>query len=409
MKNRIGIVGGGQLGRMLGMAAKQMGFTVTVMDATPQSPAGQVVDLQLEGTYSDPEVTEKLAGISDYLTVEIEHINTETLKKLVKQGIKVNPAPETIELIKNKFAQKEYLSKNKIPTAPFREIENCHSSLRDHKMAKQSSKEQSRLLSRSFPLGPRNDITKELERIANTFGYPFVLKKKFDAFDGRGNALIRKKSDIAKAFEKLGKQNLYAEKFVPFIKELAVIIVRDMQGKVAIYPVVQTIHKNNICHIVMAPAPINRKLQQKAQSLALKVMKHLQGAGVFAVEMFLTEKGDILVNEIAPRVHNSGHFTIEACYTSQFEQHIRAISGLPLGSTQMKVPAAVMINILGERKGTAEVKNLAKVLQMPNVSVHIYGKAETKPERKMGHITVVGDSIEECFKKAKKARRLIDI
>ncbi len=375
MKSRIGIVGGGQLGRMLGFAAKRMGFIVSVMDPTPHSPAGQVVDLQLEGDYSDPEVTEELAGISDFITVEIEHINTDTLKKLASEGAIVNPAPRTIEMIKNKLAQKEYLAKNKIPTAKYLEVSSI----------------------------------KEIETAAKQFGFPFLLKAKLNAFDGRGNALIKRKEDIAKEFMRLGGKDLYVEKYVPFVKELAVVIARDIKGKLISYPVVETIHKNNICHIVMAPAPINKKYEQKAKRLATRVMNHLKGAGVFAIEMFLTKKGEVLINEIAPRVHNSGHYTIEACYTSQFEQHIRAVTGLPLGNPDMKVPAAVMINILGERKGSADVKNLEKALRMSNVSVHLYGKAETKLERKMGHITVVGKSVEECLNKAKKARKTISI
>ena len=375
MKNRIGIVGGGQLGRMLGFAAKKMGFMVAVIDPTPHSPAGQVVDLQLEGKYSDPEIIEKLASISDFITVEIEHVNTETLRKLSERGANINPSVQTIEMIKNKFVQKEFLSKNRIATAKYLDVHNIE----------------------------------ELEIAAKKFSFPFVLKAKMNAFDGRGNALVKHKTEIAKEFSRLGSKDLYVEKYVSFLKELAVVVARDIKGKMAVFPVVETIHKNNICHIVIAPAPVNRKLNLKARRLAMQVMDCLDGAGVFAIEMFLTRKGEILVNEIAPRVHNSGHFTIEACHTSQFEQHIRAVTGLPLGNPAMKVPAAVMINILGKRQAKAEVKNLEKVLRMINVSVHIYDKAETKPERKMGHITVLGNSVKECLKKAKKASRMISI
>ena len=375
MKKRIGIVGGGQLGRMLGFEAKKMGFIVTVMDATAQSPAGQVVDQQIMGDYSDAKQTEALARISDFLTVEIEHINTETLKKLVRQGVSVNPSPETLEIIKDKFIQKQFLSKHKISTAPFVAVKD----------------------------------KEDIEKIIKKFHYPVILKKRFDAFDGRGNAYIKNRGDIQNALQKLGEENLYVEKIIPFVKELAVIVVRDMKGNIVTYPVVETIHKHNICHIVIAPAQIDIKLQKKAQNLSKKVMKQVKGAGVFAIEMFLDKKGNVLVNEIAPRVHNSGHYTIEACYTSQFEQHIRAVAGLPLGNTSMKVPAAVMINILGERKGDVQVEGLDKVLQMPNVSVHVYGKAETKPDRKMGHITVLDDSVEKAYKKAIKARKLLTI
>ncbi|CAN5116339.1 5-(carboxyamino)imidazole ribonucleotide synthase [soil metagenome] len=372
---RIGIVGGGQLGRMLAFDAKKMGFTVRVVDPTPDSPASQVVDEQILGGYSDAEATKKLAAVSDFITVEIEHINTDTLSELVKNGVKVNPSPKTIEIIKDKFQQKLYLQKNKIPTSDFVEVKT----------------------------------QEDIEKIGKKFGYPMVLKAKKDAFDGRGNALIKSKNAINSAMEKLSGRELYVEKYVPFSKELAVVLARSMAGKVALYPVVETIHKNNICHIVISPAQIDEEEKKKAERLAKKVLSHLKGAGVFAVEMFVTKNGDVLVNEIAPRVHNSGHLTIEANVTSQFEQHIRAITGLPLGNTQLLVPAAVMINILGERKGLVEITGLEKVLAMPGVFVHIYGKSETKIDRKMGHITVLDETTEKALQKAKKARRLLSI
>lgn len=365
MKNRIGIVGGGQLGRMLAFEAKKMGFHVTVTDPTPKSPAGQVVDEQILGGYSDEEATKKLANVSDFITVEIEHINTNTLQQLVEAGAaQIHPSPQTIAIIKDKFLQKEFLRKNKIPTADFIEIET----------------------------------KKDIILASKKFGFPLMLKAKHDAFDGRGNVLIKNKG-----------RKLYVEKFVRFKKELAIIIARSTKGEIVPYEVVETIHVNNICHIVKAPAPIDKLLRKQAEKFAINIMKHLKGAGVFAIEMFLTKDNKILVNEIAPRVHNSGHYTIEACATSQFEQHIRAITGLPLGNPEMIVPVAVMINILGDRQGTVEIKNLDKVLQMPNTYVHIYGKKETKPERKMGHITVTGKSMNEVLKKAKMARKYFSI
>lgn len=375
MKNRIGIVGGGQLGRMLALDAQKMGFTVRVVDPTPNGPASQVGAQQIIGGYSDAEATKKLAELSDFLTVEIEHINTATLSELEKKGNKVNPSPKTIEIIKDKFQQKIYLQKHQIPTADFIEV-----------------------------------TTKEdIEKVAQKFGYPLVLKAKKDAFDGRGNALIKNKKGIESGLEKLKGRELYVEKFVPFIKELSVVIARSTKGEVVTYPVVETIHKNNICNIVISPALVDKKVTRKAEQLARNVLEHLKGAGVFAVEMFVTKKGEVLVNEIAPRVHNSGHLTIEANDTSQFEQHIRAITGLPLGSTQLKVPAAVMINILGERIGPVDVTGLEKVLNIPGVHVHIYGKSDTKVDRKMGHITVIDQTVEKALQKAKKARKLLSI
>lgn len=375
MKNRIGIVGGGQLGRMLGLEAKKMGFFVTVIDPTPQSPAGQVVDKQIVADFKDEKAIRELARHSDYLTFEIELANAQILDELASQGIQVNPSAQTLSIIKDKYKQKEFLQKIKIPVAE------------------------------SVAVETKEDILK----LAKKFKYPLLLKARFDAYDGRGNALIKKEKDIDEAMQKLKGRQLYVEKFVPFVKELAVMVARSTKGEVVSYPVVETIHKNNICHIVIAPASVNEEVQQKAKKLAEKVMKQFPGAGVFGIEMFLTKDNDVLINEIAPRVHNSGHYTIEGCITSQFEQHIRAITGLPLGKTDMLTPNAVMINILGERNGDVDITGLEKALQIPGVSVHIYGKAQTKQERKMGHITVIDKDINSAIKKAKLARRYITI
>lgn len=375
MKNRIGIVGGGQLGKMMALPAKSMGFTVTVIDPTPDSPAGQVVDKQITANYNDAEATKNLAKVSDFITVEIEHINTDTLQKLADKGIAVNPSPKTIEIIKNKFAQKEFLTSAGIPVAPYAAVAN----------------------------------KTEILAAAKKFGYPFLLKARFDAYDGRGNALIKTEKDITEALEKFGDRKLYVEQFVPFEKELAIMIAQGGNGEIVPYPVVETIHKNNILHLTIAPARVDKKIADKAKNFAIKTMEHLHGAGVFGIEMFLTKEGNVLINEIAPRVHNSGHYTIEACETSQFEQHIRAITGLPLGQPDMLVPAAVMVNVLGERTGPATVQGMENVLAIPGASVHIYGKKETKPERKMGHITVIGDKIEDVIKNALQARKALSI
>ncbi len=375
MKNKIGIVGGGQLGRMLAFEAKKMGFHVTVIDPTPGSPAAQVVDEHIIGGYSDSDATKKLASQVDFITVELEHIDTETLQALVNKGSIVHPSPESVSIIKNKFLQKEFLRKNKISTADYLEV-----------------------------------VTEEdILAAGKKFGYPMLIKAKKDAFDGRGNFLLRNKKDIKNASEKLKGRELYVEKFVPFVKELAIMIARGTSGEIVSYPVVETFHKNNICHLVIAPAPVDDKVKKNAEKLAKKVMKYLKGAGVFGIEMFLTKDNKILINEIAPRVHNSGHYTIEACVTNQFEQHIRAITGLPLGSPRMLTPAAVMINILGERQGPAIVEGAKEALKIPDTFIHIYGKKETKPERKMGHITIIGDDIRKLVSRAKKVRKYINI
>ena len=375
MKNRIGIIGGGQLGRMMAFDAKKLGFHVTIVDPTPNGPAGQVVDEQIVAPYNDEAAIRKLAEKSDFLTFEIELANADILNELAENGLEIHPSAKTLSTIKDKLQQKIFLKEKALPVADFIEV---------------------------------NDKV-EIEQAGKTFGYPFLLKARFDAYDGRGNALINEKAVIEKGIEKLHGRKLYVEKFVPFVKELTVVVARSTKGEIKTYPVVETIHKNNICHIVKAPASIDEAIKQKAESLAIRTMEQLQGAGVFAIEMFLTKNGDVIINEIAPRVHNSGHFTIEACVTSQFEQHIRAVTGLPLGETNMILPAAVMINILGERNGAVEITGLDQVLKIPNVAIHIYGKMETKIERKMGHITVIGKTIDECLEKAEKARKLVTI
>lgn len=372
---RIGIVGGGQLGKMLTLEAKKLGFFVSVLDPTVKSPAGQVADSQIVADFKDEEAIEQLAKQSDFLTFEIELANSEFLEYLQKKGVYVNPSPQTLTMIRDKLTQKQFLQSINASVAPFASIES----------------------------------EADLQTAVQNFGFPLMLKARTGSYDGRGNFLIKDKKAILEGLNKLAGRQLYVEKFIPFIKELAVIIARDMKNNIAIYPIVETVHKRNICQLVYAPAPINRSAMNRAVKLATSIAKHLKGAGVFAIEMFLDKKGHVYINEIAPRVHNSGHFSIEACETSQFEQQIRAITGLSLGSTKMKVPAAVMVNILGERDSEAKLEGLEKALAIDGVSVHIYGKREVRIDRKMGHITAIGQSLEQAYKKARRAREYIRI
>jgi 5-(carboxyamino)imidazole ribonucleotide synthase len=387
--SKIGIVGGGQLGRMLTISAKKMGFYVAIIDPTPNSPAGQVADRQIVADYKDSKAILELSQTVDVITFEIELADDRTLLNIMKKGKPVNPSPFTLSIIKDKLKQKEFLAKNKIPTAEFF---SCH--------PEEKSDEGSKILRYT-----QNDIL----NCAKKFGYPFLMKARSDAYDGRGNFVVKNKSDIQKGLDKLKGRNLYAERFVKFKKELAVMVAKNTKGETKTYPVVETIHKDNICDTVIAPANISSHLKLKAKKLAEKVVKHLKGAGVFGIEMFLDINNDILINEIAPRVHNSGHYTIEGCITSQFEQHIRAITGLPLGSTSMLPKAVVMKNILGQINGRSYASGIDKALGIENVSVHIYGKKESRLQRKMGHITVVGNSVSECLEKTNTARRLIKV
>ncbi len=375
MIQKIGIVGGGQLGKMLAQSAKQMGFYVSVIDPTPQSPAGQVCDFQIVADYKDEKAIRHLAKISDVITFEIELANDKVLNKLISKGKIVHPSPKTLGIIRDKLKQKEFLKRHHIPTAEFKSV-----------------------------------VTKkDILKTAVEFGYPFLLKARTDAYDGRGNALIRNEKEIDSGMEKLKGRGLYVEKYVPFTKELAVMVARTPKNDIGTYPVVQTHHVDNICDTVIAPAPVSKDVIKKAQALAKKTMRQLKGAGVFGIEMFLRKDGAVLVNEIAPRVHNSGHYTIEGCTTSQFEQHIRAITGMPLGSTEMRSRVSVMKNILGSQKGSGFPKGIEKVLQIPGVAFHLYGKKDSRPARKMGHLTVLGNSVDECMRKVIRARKLLVI
>lgn len=377
MKKRIGIIGGGQLAQMMATESKHLGYTTTILDPIPNSPGAQVATTQIIADYTNKEALQKLADSSDFITIEVEIPDERILHNVLAHfrslGKGVNPPPEDLAIIQDKLKQKEFLRIHRIPTAAFIEVKT----------------------------------SEDIEKALKEFGSPVLVKSRTGGYDGRGNALIYTPKDIEKALSDLQGKGLYVEQLVPFTKELSVIVARSTTGEVTVYPTLETIHKNNICHIVIAPARVSSKASKQAQKVAHEVLKNFKGAGVYAIEMFLEKDDDILVNEIAPRVHNSGHLTIEACETSQFEQHIRAITGMPLGKTDMKVPAAVMINILGERDGEAKLRGSEALRAIPGATLHIYGKLMTRKERKMGHITVVGEDIDDILVKAKKARTLI--
>lgn len=371
----IGIVGGGQLGRMLTDAAHSLGFKTVVLDATPNGPAGQVADGQIVGDVKDGAKIKELASRVDVLTFEIELADSDTLIEIQKSGVPVHPSPETLHIIRDKHAQKMFLREVGVHTADFMDVPDATAA----------------------------------QEAGRTFGYPFLLKAKRDSYDGRGNATIEKESDISGAFQKLKGRELYAERFIRFTKELAVMAARDAKGNISSFPAVETTHKNYICDTVIAPAPVPDDVADAVRAFAEKIMESLGGQGVYGIEMFYVEPGTVMVNEIAPRVHNSGHLTIEANETSQFEQHIRAVTGMPLGDTRMKVPAAVMLNIIGTRNGPADPKGFEEIAKEPGTYVHLYGKKETRVGRKMGHVTVTAETLEEAKKKAEKIRLRVTI
>jgi 5-(carboxyamino)imidazole ribonucleotide synthase len=371
---RIGIIGGGQLGLMISEAAVKLGYaSITVLDPTPKCPAASVAK-QIVGSLKDPLALRQLADCSDILTYEIEHINTAALQTLHNEGIKIYPAPELLAIIQNKFEQKEFLTRHNIPVAPYMSI----------------------------------NTVADIEQAVQAWGYPLVLKAKKDAYDGRGNARINGPEEIQSAFARLGDRELYVEKCLDLAKELGIMIARNERGETSTFPVVEMIHARDICLTVLAPAPISEALQQEVQEIALHTIDTLKGIGIFGVELFLDKQGKIWLNEIAPRPHNSGHYTIEACQTSQFEQHLRAVTNLTLTPTKLLYPAAVMENILGERNGPAEV-HWAHDYDHAHVFPHIYGKRETKIDRKMGHITVVGEDLDSVYKQAKEARASLSL
>lgn len=371
MIEKIGILGGGQLGRMLTQAAHPLGYEVTVLEALPGCPAAQVGAQQIVGSIQDPDAIQQLVKTSDVTTWEIEHINAGALKLMAATGYNIQPSPETLETIQDKYSQKCFLESNSLPVADFKLIPN----------------------------DTYLDIAKD------RLGTDMIIKSSLGAYDGRGN-LAYSGQTVDHLKEILGP-DIYAEKRIDFEKELSVIAARDTYGNVEVYPAVETVHKNSICHTVTAPAEISPELEYNAREIAFETLRHLGGAGIFAIEMFATDN-EVIINEIAPRVHNSGHHTIEANETSQFEQHIRAITGMPLGSTRMRTAAAAMINILGTREEPLSRGGLEKVLALPDTHPHFYGKS-SRAARKIGHITVLGDNMEHVKQTAQRAREALEI
>ncbi|RKP30466.1 Phosphoribosylaminoimidazole carboxylase [Metschnikowia bicuspidata] len=369
----VGILGGGQLGRMLVEAAHRLNVKTVILDA-PGCPAKQInaLDDHVNGSFKDADAIGKLAKKCDVLTMEIEHVGAAALDAVSRaSGVPVYPLPETIRVIKDKYAQKKHLAGHGVAIVEFLDV------------------------SENTP-----DV---VAAIGTSLGYPFMLKARTMAYDGRGNFLVQSPEKIEEGLQCLGSSALYAEKWCPFTKELAVMVVRTVEGEVFVYPTVETIHQDNICHVVYAPARISDSLREKASILAQNAVKSFLGCGIFGVEMFLLPTHELLVNEIAPRPHNSGHYTIDACVTSQFEAHIRAVTGLPMPKNFSKLTTtntnAIMLNVLGDSSTyNGELAICRRALETPNASVYLYGK-ESKPKRKVGHINIVGSSMAEVENK----------
>jgi 5-(carboxyamino)imidazole ribonucleotide synthase len=352
MAKRLGIIGGGQLGMMITEAAKNLSkyiSEITVLDPTENCPAAQAGAKQIVGDFKDELAILKLAEQSDIITYEIESGNTDVLSKL---KAKIEPSPSTLGIIQDKFLQKTFLSENELPVSQFYEITSL------------------------------NDLREKIKELE----LPVLLKSRRDAYDGRGNFKITSSDEIEKAYQHFDGKSLMVEKFVNFKMEVSVIAARNTKGDIVTYPLVENIHENNILKMTIAPARVSDDVIKDAGKIARKTMEVLKGAGVFGIEMFIDQDGKILINEIAPRVHNSGHHTLQSCKTSQFEQHLRAILGLELGSTDL-IHKTVMCNILGPDGFEGKYKPVE--LEKDNVYLKMYGKDISKPQRKIGHFNVV--------------------
>jgi 5-(carboxyamino)imidazole ribonucleotide synthase len=373
---RLGIIGGGQLARMTAMAALQLGCDVVVLERSASSPAATLATHSLVGDWNTLSPLLDLAARVDVVSLENEFVDAALLRELEQRGHLVLPTARTIALVQDKFIQKQTLQAAGLPVAAMRatdSIAECHAAARE-------------------------------------LGLPLVLKARRNGYDGKGNATIRTAADVETAWTKLGGPRgnaLYAESFCDFSRELAVIITRGRDGGSVVYPVVETIQRNHICHVVRAPAPIMPELGARAADAARRAVEAVGAVGSFGVEMFLTRDGAIVINELAPRVHNSGHYTIEACVCSQFENHVRAVLGLPLGSTRLAAPAAVMVNLLGAGHGAGHPDGFQRALAVVGAHVHLYGKAMSSAGRKMGHVTALGQTLVEAEETASRCAAAI--
>ena len=372
----IGILGGGQLGKMLLYDTRKWDIKTKVLDNNPNAPAKLSCDEFHVGDLMDYQTVLNFAKNIDVLTIEIENVNVKALKEIEKKGIKVYPQPNVLAIIQNNLKQKKFYKENKIPTAPFREFKSI-----------KSIKEQI---------------------IHGKLCFPFVWKSNSMGYDGFGVKIIKSNRDI----EELNDTPGFIEDLIEIKKELSVIICRNAKGEIKNFPVVEMIFNNdsNQVEYIISPARINNEISRKAISIALKLSKLYNHVGIMAIELFLTSDNEILINEVAPRPHNSGHFSIEMSYTSQFEQHIRAILGLPLGEAKNKI-SGVMVNLVGEKQNNGPVKfsNIDQIMTIEGVTPHIYGKKETRPNRKMGHVTIVNEKIENAIKIAKKVKETIKV
>ena len=373
---KLGVLGGGQLGKMLLSETQKFDIYTLILDENPQAPCAQICNEFHQGNLLDFDTVYNFGKKVDLLTIEIENVNIDALDKLENEGLTVYPKPANLRIIQNKARQKLFYTDNQIPTADF----SHYAFLEELKHAYENS----------------------------IIEFPFVWKSARFGYDGTGVKVVRNYTDL----QSLPDGECIAEKLVPFKNELAVIVARNVDGAIKTYPVVEMeFHPEaNQVEYVICPARIEDSVAKKAQEIALKVANTFDFVGLLAVEMFQTENDEILVNEVAPRTHNSGHYSIEASYTNQFEQHVRSILNLPLGNTESKV-AGIMVNLVGAEGYTGDVyyKNIEDILNIDGVTPHIYGKKTTKPFRKMGHVTIVNKDINKAREIAQQVKETIKV
>ncbi|MBN6187717.1 5-(carboxyamino)imidazole ribonucleotide synthase [Aneurinibacillus sp. BA2021] len=356
----IGVLGGGQLGRMMALAGRASGYRFATLDPTEDCPCAQVSDTHIATGYDDVEGALKLAQTSDVITYEFENVDANVAAVLEEKSY-VPQGSELLRITQNRIREKSTLASFGIPVAPFRVVES----------------------------------EEDAEAAVRELGLPAVMKTATGGYDGKGQYVIRKQEEAAAAYGELSQAGteLIIEQFIPFTKEISVVAARSVSGEVRTFPVAENEHRDNILHLSIVPARIEQTVADHAEALARSIAEKLEVVGLIAVEMFVTGEGRVLVNELAPRPHNSGHYTMDACVTSQFEQHIRAICDLPLGDTALLSPV-VMVNILGEHLAPV----LDKIEKLPrSAKLHLYGKKDSKPKRKMGHINVLAESVEAAL------------
>lgn len=373
----IGIIGGGQLGKMIAQEAKRMSFKVIILDPLKGCPAAAVVDEQIVADFKDQIAIRNLASKCDILTYEIELANSSALKELEMGKHEIHPSSRILHIIQNKHRQKTYLKQKKIPVPEFDII----------------------------------DGNTKLKNLVTKFGFPLLVKACEDSYDGRGNTLIRSGDDLLKWYHQGNRKKYMVERHVKFRKELSVMVARGRDGQIESFPVVENIHNNNaILETSIIPARVSKSIRQKATEIAERTATALGGSGIFGIEMFLTSNSELLVNEVSPRPHNSGHYTIEACSVSQFEQHLRAIMNLPLSKPKL-LSSAVMVNILGSSdcRGPYRLRGLKRFYSIQGAKLHLYGKRTSKFNRKLGHIIIMASNTMNALRKAKQARKVLTL